>query len=117
MKMIALYIKYQWKLLGLGLLLLIFPYLLICLYLPKIPYMHFLFLSLIFLIRILALNEGQTKKRLKPYIQRELAKQLRRSPSNDEIFKRIQFYIRTYDITLLLLGISIIFLSIIYQQF
>jgi hypothetical protein len=84
---------------------------------PKIPYMHWFFILIIFLIKLLVVNEAKYQKRMKPKVQSQLTKELKKNPSNDQIFKRLIFYTRARDVNLALFGILILILAIIFNQF
>lgn len=79
--------------------------------------MHYFFLIELFLIRLLVFEEGKYKKLIRPKVQSQLARQLKKNPSGLEIERRIQFYLRARDFSLLIVGLVIIILAIAHQQF
>ena len=117
MKYLGLYLKSQFKFIISGFLFILMPYYLICQFMPKIPYMHWFFILVIFLIKLLVINDAKYQKAMKPRVQSQLTKELKKNPSNDQIFKRLIFYTRARDVNLAFFGISILILAIIFNQF
>ncbi len=117
MNYILLFFKSQYLTIFFGFIGLVLPYYLICTFMPKIPYMHWFFILVLFLIKLLVVNDKKYQKRLKPRVQSELAKELKKNPSNDLIFKRLVFYTRARDFNFALFGILILILAIVFKQF
>jgi hypothetical protein len=62
-------------------------------------------------------EEQKIKKKIRPKVQAELAKELKRNASGDEIFKRITFHLKSRDFSLLAAGVAILIVSIYHGQF
>jgi|SaaInlStandDraft_5_1057022.scaffolds.fasta_scaffold154237_2 hypothetical protein len=114
---IYVYVKSQIKTLLFLILFIIGPYLLVIETMPQVPYMPYFFIFTLFMLRLLIDNPQSAKKKLTSRAQRELTKELKRNPSGSEIFKRIEFYLRCKDFSLLLAGIIILIVGIFTKQF
>jgi hypothetical protein len=62
-------------------------------------------------------EENKINQKLRPKVQSELAKELKRNASGDEVFKRIKFHLKSRDFSLLLSGVFILIIAIFFQQF
>lgn len=117
MKYSFLYFKSQWPhLIASGLFILV-PYISVNLLMPKVPYTLYFFIIVLFLIKILVMDEKKVGRRYKKKIQAELTKELGKNPSQKMIFDRTQFYLKAGDITLLLTGIILVGLAIFLNRF
>lgn len=96
--------------------LVLIPYYLICIYLPKIPYMHYFFILGIFVIKLLVFNDQVYKNQLKSKVQKTLNKETGKNPSQTDIFKRIDFLIKGRNFLLLLTAIGVLAMAIFFRQ-
>lgn len=94
----------------------VLPYYLSCSMLPKIPYLHYFFLIIIFVLKIIVLDEQNYGARIKNRVTRQLLKESGKHPSRDQIFKRIEFSVRARDFSLLVAALSIITMAIIFKK-
>ena len=117
MKSLIIYFKAQKVQIPLSIFFIILPFLAVCLYLPFIPYMPHFFIIVLFLIKILVLDDSHYKKRIMPKVQSELAKELKKNPSSKEIYKRLQVHARSRDITLLMTGVIILCMAFGFERF
>ena len=117
MKNIYLFFKYQKYQILILLIFVHIPYAVISRHLPAVPYMHYFFLIMLFLTKVLILNESHLKEKLRTRVQRDLSKENKKNPSRNEIFKRIQFILMAKNLTLLLAGTAVIIMAIYFQKF
>jgi hypothetical protein len=117
MKLAWVYLKHQFLTLTLLVFFTSFPFYLLIQYGPKIPYATYFFVFIVFMLRLLVNNERALKKKYTPLAQRDLTKELKRNPSGQEIFNRVQFLMRSKDFSLLLVGLINLILGILNGQF
>lgn len=113
---IYLFIKSQVGFLAFLIIGMVLPYYLVCRYMSKIPYIHYIFLIAITFIKLFVLNEKTQEKKYTPIAQSELTRELKRNPSGKEIYARVRFYVRSKDAALILTALSIITLAIMFQK-
>jgi hypothetical protein len=117
MKNILLYLKIQTVFLLSLLIMLVTPFILACLYLPKIPYLFYLFLIILISLKLIVLDEQQYGAKIKGLVTRLLSKELGKTPSTTQIFNRIKFHILARDTSLVLSGLALIFSAIFFNRF
>lgn len=117
MKKVFLFFNQQ-KLFSLLLVLLIIvPFTLMCLFATSIPYTPYFFLISLFFLKTIIFDQNTLEKNLAPVVNKELAKELKRPPSKNEIFKRVLFHIKARDISLLITLLYVVVLGIIFDRF
>lgn len=116
MKVLMIYLKTQTIPLIMFALFIITPFIMVSQYLPQIPYTLYFFLIILFLIKLLVHNDSAFEKRVKPKVQSQLAKELKRNPSSKEIYQRMAFNLKARDFTLLLTGVLVITLGILFGK-
>lgn len=116
MKKLILYFKIQFFFLLALHLFIVGPFVAACLFLPKIPYLFYLFLIIIISLKLIVLDEQKYGVKIKGYVIRMLSKELGKTPSTTQIFQRIKFHIMARDISLLIAGLSLVFSAIIFQR-
>lgn len=95
----------------------IFPYYLVAIYFPQIPYMHYFFILILFLLKILVLSDPSYKEKLTPRVKNTLQKENKKNPSKSMIYKRVEYIIKARNFSLILSGIIILCISIALGRF
>ncbi len=110
MKSLIIYFKTQYLLLFTLILVNLGPFVAIRAFLPKVPYMHIFFILELFIFRIMIFNEARFIKLSKPVAINHLSQELKRTPSQKEIFNRTKSMSFNRDLTLIIFG-CIIYLT------
>ena len=112
-----LYLKTQYKFIITLTLFIIIPFLLACIYLPKIPYLFYLFMIILVSLKLIVMDEKRFRDNIRPKVIKQLKKKNGKTPSNNEIFKRLKFHIASRDTSLVFIGLSLVFIAIYFNRF
>jgi hypothetical protein len=108
-----LYFKLQIKLLIILLSVCLPPYLASIYLLEKpVPNIHYLFIILLFVFKILFFQDGPYRARMRNVAKDQLQKELKKNPSNTLIYQRLTDMINARDAMLILTGLIIVIIAI-----
>jgi hypothetical protein len=116
MKMTVLFLKTQLMFFTILLLFISIPFVVISLYMPKVPYLFYLFSIIILALKFIVFDEKRYSTRIKKPVIQSLTKEEGKVPSNDKVFKRIKFMVLGRDIALGINFLILLISAMIFQK-
>jgi uncharacterized membrane protein YkgB len=117
MRLIFTYFKIQWKRLFVYLSISCIPLLALYEFLPyKIDHLHTAFIAILVCMKLFSNNEYQYRKNLKEIVKIGLQKELKKTPSKQQIIKRENDYVTSRDIMLAISLLGVVIIAIIYNR-
>jgi len=116
-KKFIIYIKLQYKLFFVLLCIAVLPAYLTFHYLPSIANTQYIYLTFLAALKLFFYQDGPYKESLKKTIRPMLEKELKKSPSTNQIIARIEDCLNARDIALAFNAIIIVFMALFFGKF